>query len=98
MTLQTKRTIIAVLAFIFLLSLLLVQRLEVARRYQEAGLAKHPVAVPAAAASSAAPAAAAAVGVAAPVAGEPVRGDRPGRRPGAAHDRGQGPRRRGHLS
>ncbi|MCB1055391.1 MAG: hydroxylamine oxidoreductase [Acidobacteria bacterium] len=48
MTLQTKRTIIAVLAFIFLLSLLLVQRLEVARRYQEAGLAKHPVAVPAA--------------------------------------------------
>lgn len=47
MTLQTKRTIIAALAFLFLLSLLLVQRLEVARRYQEAGLTEHPIAVPA---------------------------------------------------
>lgn len=47
MTLNQKRTIIAVLAFLFLVSLLYVQKLEVARKYEEAGLAEHVIAVPA---------------------------------------------------
>ena len=47
MTLNQKRTVIAVLSLIFLLSLLLVQRLEVARRYAEVGLVAEAVAVPA---------------------------------------------------
>ena len=48
MTLNEKRTVIAVLSVIFLLSLLLVQRMEVARRYEEVGLVPATVAVPAA--------------------------------------------------
>jgi hypothetical protein len=48
MNLNQKRTIIAVLSLIFLLSLLLVQRMEVARRYEEIGLVPGHVAVPAA--------------------------------------------------
>ncbi|MEM1204705.1 MAG: multiheme c-type cytochrome [Acidobacteriota bacterium] len=47
MTLQQKRTIIAALAFLFLVSLIFVQRIEVARRYEEAGITKHIPAVPA---------------------------------------------------
>jgi hypothetical protein len=47
MTLEQKRIVIAVLAFLFLASLILVQKLEVSRRAQEAGLEEHPVAVPA---------------------------------------------------
>jgi len=46
MTLNQKRTVIAVLSLIFLLSLLLVQRMEVARRYEEVGLASATIAVP----------------------------------------------------
>ena len=40
MTLEQKRWIIVGLAIVFLLSLLFVQRLEVARRYEEVGLAE----------------------------------------------------------
>ncbi|HXV62354.1 MAG TPA: multiheme c-type cytochrome [Vicinamibacteria bacterium] len=47
MTLDQKRIVIAVLAIFFLLSLILVQSLEVARRYAEVGLAQANVAVPA---------------------------------------------------
>ena len=47
MTLEQKRTVLIVLSLVFVLSLLFVQRLEVLRRYQEAGLAEHPIAVPA---------------------------------------------------
>jgi len=47
MTLEQKRTVLMVLSLAFLLSLLFVQRLEVVRRAQEAGLAEHPIAVPA---------------------------------------------------
>lgn len=46
MTLNTKRIIIAVLAAVFLLSLIYVQRIEVARRRAEAGLTRAPIAVP----------------------------------------------------
>ena len=46
MTLNEKRTVIAVLSLVFLLSLLLVQRMEVARRHAEVGLASDSVAVP----------------------------------------------------
>jgi len=46
MTLENKRWIIAALGFLFLGSLVLVQALEVARREEEAGLRKHPIAVP----------------------------------------------------
>jgi hypothetical protein len=47
MTLDQKRIVIAVLAIVFLLSLILVQSIEVARRYEEVGLARASVAVPA---------------------------------------------------
>ena len=47
MNLDQKRTVIAVLAFLFLLSLIFVQRMEVVRRAEEAGLAEHSIAVPA---------------------------------------------------
>jgi hydroxylamine dehydrogenase len=47
MTLNHKRIIIAVLAFLFLASLVFVQRLEVARRYAEVGLTTLPIVVPA---------------------------------------------------
>ena len=47
MNLDQKRTVIAVLAFLFLLSLIFVQRLEVVRRAEEAGLVQHSIAVPA---------------------------------------------------
>jgi hypothetical protein len=47
MTLKEKRTILIVLSGLFLLSLLFVQKLEVARRYEEAGLTKHVAAIPA---------------------------------------------------
>ncbi|MHC4938510.1 MAG: multiheme c-type cytochrome [Planctomycetota bacterium] len=47
MTLETKRWIIGALGFLFLLSLILVQALEVTRRQEEAGLRKHAIAVPA---------------------------------------------------
>jgi len=47
MNLNQKRTVIAVLSLIFLLSLLLVQRMEVARRYAEVGLVAGSVSVPA---------------------------------------------------
>ena len=47
MTLNQKRIIIAVLAACFLLSLLLVQWLEISRRQQELGLVPHHVAIPA---------------------------------------------------
>jgi len=47
MNLNQKRTVIAVLSLIFLLSLLLVQRMEVARRYAEVGLVAETVSVPA---------------------------------------------------
>ena len=47
MSLEQKRWIIAALGFLFLLSLVYVQRLEVARKHEEAGLAEHAVAVPA---------------------------------------------------
>lgn len=46
MSLNTKRIIIAVLSAVFLLSLIYVQRIEVARRQAEAGLRAHPIAVP----------------------------------------------------
>lgn len=46
MSLNTKRIIIAILSGAFLLSLIYVQRIEVARRRVEAGLDKHPIAVP----------------------------------------------------
>ncbi len=48
MTLDQKRWIIAILGFIFLGSLLIVQKREVDRRRQEAGLADHHISVPAA--------------------------------------------------
>jgi hypothetical protein len=47
MTLDQKRIVIAILAVFFLLSLILVQSLEVARRYEEVGLVRANVAVPA---------------------------------------------------
>ncbi len=47
MTLKTKQWIIAVLSAFFLLSLIFVQWIEVARKKQEAGLAKYPIHVPA---------------------------------------------------
>jgi hypothetical protein len=47
MQLRTKRTIIGLLGILFLLSLVLVQALEVARRREEAGLAPAHIAVPA---------------------------------------------------
>jgi len=47
MTLDQKRVVLAVLAFVFLLSLVFVQRMEVARRYEEVGLVKAEIAVPA---------------------------------------------------
>ncbi len=47
MTLDQKRIVIAVLAIFFLLSLILVQSIEVARRYEEVGLVRANVAVPA---------------------------------------------------
>ena len=47
MKLETKRWIIVALALTFLASLIFVQRLEVARKYQEIGLAPHSVAIPA---------------------------------------------------
>jgi hypothetical protein len=48
MTLDQKRIVLAVLALIFLLSLVFVQRMEVARRYEEVGLVPAKIAVPAA--------------------------------------------------
>jgi hydroxylamine dehydrogenase len=48
MTLEQKRIVIIVLALLFLGSLLFVQRMEVARRYEEAGISKPVVAIPAA--------------------------------------------------
>ena len=50
MTLNTKRTIIMVLSAAFVLSLLLVQRMEVVRKAEEAGLRQAHVAVPSASA------------------------------------------------
>lgn len=47
MTLEQKRTILIVLSLLFLLSLIFVQKLEVARRYEEVGLADKTIAVPA---------------------------------------------------
>lgn len=46
MSLNTKRIIIAVLAFAFLVSLIYVQKLEVDRRRAEAGLIEAPIAIP----------------------------------------------------
>ena len=46
MKLQTKRTVIGLLGILFLLSLVLVQAMEVARRREEAGLSTAHVAVP----------------------------------------------------
>jgi len=46
MTLESKRWIIAALGFLFLVSLILVQAIEVTRRQEEAGLREHPVAIP----------------------------------------------------
>ena len=47
MTLNQKRLIIAGLAFLFLLSLVVVQFMEVARKYEELGLRAPHVSVPA---------------------------------------------------
>ena len=47
MTLREKRTILIVLSGLFLASLVFVQKLEVTRRYEEAGLSPHSVAIPA---------------------------------------------------
>jgi hydroxylamine dehydrogenase len=47
MTLETKRIIIAILGATFVISLLFVQRLEVARKREEAGLVPPHIAVPA---------------------------------------------------
>ncbi|MCA9208084.1 MAG: hypothetical protein KDA55_06990, partial [Planctomycetales bacterium] len=47
MTVKTKQIIIGLLGFTFLASLIFVQAMEVARKRQEAGLAVHPVSVPA---------------------------------------------------
>ena len=46
MKLQTKQWIIAFLSAVFLLSLVFVQWLEVARRSREAGLTTHAVSIP----------------------------------------------------
>ncbi len=46
MKLQTKRTVIGLLGILFLLSLVLVQAMEVIRRREEAGLAAHSISVP----------------------------------------------------
>ena len=46
MKLQTKRTVIGLLGILFLLSLVLVQAMEVARRREEAGLTAAHIAVP----------------------------------------------------
>ena len=48
MTLEQKRVVIIVLSLLFLASLLFVQRMEVVRRAEEAGLTRHVAAVPAA--------------------------------------------------
>ena len=47
MTLDQKRIVIAVLSIFFLLSLILVQGIEMARRYEEVGLVQANIAVPA---------------------------------------------------
>lgn len=47
MTLEQKRTILIVLSLLFLLSLIFVQRMEVARKHEEVGLAPKAIAVPA---------------------------------------------------
>ncbi len=47
MTLNQKRMIIMVLSLLFFLSLVYVQKMEVARRLEEVGLADHAIAVPA---------------------------------------------------
>ncbi len=47
MTLEQKRIVLIALSLLFLASLVFVQKLEVARRYEEAGLADHSIAVPA---------------------------------------------------
>ncbi|MDX2000292.1 MAG: multiheme c-type cytochrome [Thermoanaerobaculia bacterium] len=47
MTLEQKRIVIIVLSLLFLASLVFVQRLEVARRAEEAGITRHTAAVPA---------------------------------------------------
>ena len=47
MTLKEKRTILIVLSGLFLTSLIFVQKLEVTRRHEEAGLSPHSVAIPA---------------------------------------------------
>jgi hypothetical protein len=46
MSIKVKQAIIAILGMAFLVSLIFVQWMEVARRQQEAGLAPHPVSVP----------------------------------------------------
>ncbi len=46
MTLRTKHFIIASLSTLFLVSLVFVQWMEVARKYAEAGLTPHPVTIP----------------------------------------------------
>src|SRR3990172_6918052 len=47
MTLKTKRLLIGVLGAIFMISLLLVQQMEIVRKRQEAGTGRHVAAVPA---------------------------------------------------
>ena len=47
MTLETKRIVIAVLGGLFLLSLVFVQWMEVARKQEEAGVRKTSISVPA---------------------------------------------------
>lgn len=47
MTLEQKRTILIVLSLLFLVSLIFVQKMEVARRHEEVGLAPASIAVPA---------------------------------------------------
>lgn len=46
MSLSAKQVVIALLGFLFLASLILVQYTEVTRRQEEAGLREHPVAIP----------------------------------------------------
>ena len=47
MTLKTKRLLIGALGAIFMISLLLVQQMEIVRKQQEAGTRRHAAAVPA---------------------------------------------------
>ena len=47
MTLEQKRIVLIVLSVLFLVSLIFVQRLETVRRYEEAGISEHRIAVPA---------------------------------------------------